>query len=107
VTVRDAREPRIVTQRCRGADPVLREHLEKVRLRHQEDLKVGFGSVYRRRVGAQVSERGAGVALAVCFSRPGFIQGSQDGVMRRHHLDEATIHRAIKTAVARVGIQKT
>jgi site-specific recombinase XerD len=27
--------------------------------------------------------------------------------MRRHHLDEATIHRAIKTAVARVGIQKS
>ncbi len=28
------------------------------------------------------------------------------GTTRRHHLDEATIHRAIKTAVARVGIAK-
>jgi site-specific recombinase XerD len=28
------------------------------------------------------------------------------GIKRRHHLDEATIHRAIKAAVARVGIVK-
>src|ERR1035438_7820746 len=26
--------------------PALREHLEKVRLRHQEDLQMGFGAVY-------------------------------------------------------------
>jgi site-specific recombinase XerD len=28
------------------------------------------------------------------------------GTRRRHHLDEATIHRAIKAAVARAGIAK-
>jgi site-specific recombinase XerC len=28
------------------------------------------------------------------------------GIVRRHHIDEVTVHRAIKTAVARVGIAK-
>jgi len=88
--------------------PVLREHLEKVRLRHQEDLKMGFGAVYlpgaleRKYPKAAREWRWQYVFPARDLSRD-----PRSGQIRRHHLDEATIHRAIKTAVARVGIQKS
>ena len=88
--------------------PALREHLEKVRLRHQEDLQMGFGAVYlpgaldRKYPKAAHEWRWQYVFPARLLSKD-----PRTGVMRRHHLDEATIFRAIKTAVARVGIQKS
>ena len=86
----------------------LREHLESVRFRHQEDLKKGFGAVYlpgaldRKYPNAAREWRWQYVFPARDLS-----MDPRSGVMRRHHLDEATIHRAIKTAVARVGIHKS
>jgi integron integrase len=88
--------------------PALREHLEKVRLTHQEDLQLGFGAVYlpgaleRKYPKAAREWRWQYVFPARLLSKD-----PRSGQMRRHHLDEATIHRAIKTAVARVGIQKS
>ena len=88
--------------------PALREHLEKVRLRHQEDLQMGFGAVYlpgaldRKYPNAAREWRWQYVFPARLLSKD-----PRSGQMRRHHLDEATIFRAIKTAVARVGIQKS
>jgi integron integrase len=88
--------------------PVLREHLEKVRLIHQEDLKLGFGAVYlpgaleRKYPNAARDWRWQYVFPARDLSKD-----PRSGQIRRHHLDEATIHRAIKTAVARAGIQKS
>jgi integron integrase len=88
--------------------PALREHLEKVRLRHQEDLQMGFGAVYlpgaldRKYPKAAREWRWQYVFPARLLSKD-----PRSGQMRRHHLDEATIFRAIKTAVARVGIQKS
>ena len=86
----------------------LQEHLESVRLRHQEDLKKGFGAVYlpgaldRKYPNAAREWRWQYVFPARDLS-----MDPRSGVMRRHHLDEVTIHRAIKTAVARVGIHKS
>jgi integron integrase len=109
VTVRDGKGAKDrYTTLAEALIPVLREHLEKVRLRHQEDLKVGFGSVYlpgaleRKYPNAAREWRWQYVFPARDLSKD-----PRTGVMRRHHLDEATIHRAIKTAVARVGIQKS
>ena len=47
VTVRDGKGAKDrYTTLAEALIPVLREHLEKVRFRHQEDLKMGFGAVY-------------------------------------------------------------
>jgi integron integrase len=87
--------------------PVLREHLEKVRLTHEVDLKQGYGAVYlpgaldRKYPNAAREWRWQYVFPARDLS-----VDPRTGTKRRHHLDEATIHRAIKAAVARVGIQK-
>jgi len=109
VTVRDGKGAKDrYTTLAEALIPVLREHLEKVRLIHQEDLKVGFGSVYlpgaleRKYPNAAREWRWQYVFPARDLSKD-----PRSGAMRRHHLDEATIHRAIKTAVARVGIQKS
>ena len=109
VTVRDGKGAKDrYTTLAEALIPVLREHLEKVRLIHQEDLRLGFGAVYLP--GALERK----YPKAACEWRWQYVFPARDlsvdprtGVKRRHHLDEATIHRAIKTAVARVGIQKS
>jgi hypothetical protein len=88
-----------------GIIPALREHLEGVRLRHQEDLRAGHGSVYlpgaldRKYPGAS-REWG----WQYVFPARDLSVDPRSGITRRHHLDEVTVHRAIKLAVSRVGI---
>lgn len=85
----------------------LREHLEKVRLRHQEDLKNGYGCVYLPGALARKYPNAAREwRWQYVFPARDLSVDPRSGVKRRHHLDEATIHRAIKTAAARVGIHK-
>jgi integron integrase len=109
VTVRDGKGAKDrYTTLAEALIPVLREHLEAVRVRHQEDLKNGHGGVYlpgaldRKYPNAAREWRWQYVFPARDLSKD-----PRSGQIRRHHLDEATIHRAIKTAVARVGIQKS
>ena len=77
-------------------------------MRHQEDLKNGYGAVYlpgaleRKYPNAAREWRWQYVFPARDLSKD-----PRSGQIRRHHLDEATIHRAIKAAVARVGIHKS
>jgi len=87
--------------------PLLREHLERVRLTHQEDLRQGFGSVYLpgaldRKYPKAAREWG----WQYVFPARDLSIDPRSGVTRRHHLDEATINKAIKAAVIRVGINK-
>ena len=87
--------------------PDLRQHLERVQLRHQEDLAAGFGSVYlpgaldRKYPNAAREWRWQYVFPARDRSTD-----PRSGAVRRHHLDEATIQKAIRAAVALTGITK-
>jgi integron integrase len=87
--------------------PVLQEHLERVRLRHEEDLRSGYGAVYlpyaleRKYRNAAKDWRWQYVFPARDLSRD-----PRSGTTRRHHLDEATINKAIKLAVGRLGLTK-
>lgn len=88
--------------------PALREHLEGVRLRHQEDLRLGYGAVYLPGALERKYPKAAREwRWQYIFPARDLSMDPRTGMKRRHHLDEATIHRAIKSAVARVGIQKT
>ena len=90
-----------------GVIPALKEHLEQVRLTHEEDLRAGGGSVYlpgaldRKYLNA-AKEWG----WQYVFPSRSLSKDPRSGMVRRHHIDEVTLHRAIKTAVARVGITK-
>jgi integron integrase len=87
--------------------PVLKEHLEWVRSTHQQDLARGYGAVYlpgaldRKYPGAP-REWG----WQYVFPARDLSTDPRTGITRRHHLEEATVHRAIKLAVARTDIAK-
>jgi integron integrase len=85
----------------------LREHLENVRLTHEQDLRAGGGSVYLpgaldRKYPNAAREWG----WQYVFPARDLSTDPRSGAVRRHHVDEATINKAIKAAVARVGIAK-
>ena len=87
--------------------PALKEHFERVKLTHAEDLRNGYGAVYlpgaldRKYPGAP-REWG----WQYVFPARDLSTDPRTGITRRHHLEEATVHRAIKLAVERVGLVK-
>jgi integron integrase len=108
VTVRDGKGAKDrYTTLAESLIPVLREHLQRVQLIHREDLARGGGAVYlpgaleRKYPNAAREWRWQYVFPARDLSKD-----PRAGQIRRHHVDEATINKAIKAAVSRVGIQK-
>ena len=108
LTVRDGKGAKDrYTVLAEGVMPALREHLEQVRLTHAEDLRAGYGAVYLpgaldRKYPHAAREWG----WQYVFPARSLSVDPRTGITRRHHLDEATINKAIKVAVARVGIVK-
>ncbi len=85
----------------------LQEHLGRVRRLHQQDLALGGGSVFMpgaldRKYPNAAREWG----WQYVFPARDLSVDPRSGARRRHHLDETTMHRAIKSAVAKVGIAK-
>ena len=78
-----------------------------MRLRHGEDLACGYGSVY---LPGALDRKYPGAAREwgwqYVFPARGLSCDPRSRQVRRHHLDEATINKAIKAAVSRVGITK-
>jgi len=108
LTVRDGKGAKDrYTVLAEGIIPGLREHLENVRLGHQADLRAGYGSVYlpgaldRKYLGAAREW-----AWQYVFPARDLSVDPRTGVTRRHHMDEGTIHHAIKLVVSRVGVTK-
>jgi integrase len=87
--------------------PALREHLGRVQMVHAQDLRQGGGAVYmpgaldRKYPSAAREWRWQYVFPARELSKD-----PRSGQVRRHHIDEVTIHRAIKVAVSRTGLTK-
>jgi integron integrase len=108
LTVRDGKGAKDrFTVLAEGVIPPLREHLAGVQLTHQEDLAAGYGAVYLpgaldRKFPHAAREWG----WQYVFPARDRSTDPRSGVTRRHHLDEGTINKAIKAAVARVGIVK-
>jgi len=108
ITVRDGKGAKDrYTVLAQGVIPALREHLAGVRLTHEEDLRAGGGAVYLpgaldRKYPNAAREWG----WQYVFPARDLSRDPRSGVVRRHHVDEATINKAIKAAVARAGIAK-
>jgi integron integrase len=87
--------------------PVLKEHLEWVGQVHQQDLAAGGGSVFLPGALERKYPRAAREwRWQYVFPARDLSQDPRSGVVRRHHLDETTLHRAIKAAVAQARIAK-
>lgn len=108
VTIRDAKSnrDRIAPLPARVIDP-LRMQLAKVEAQHVEDLAHGYGSVEmpgaldRKYPGAEYE-----FAWQYVFPAAHYSTDPRSGVVRRHHVFESSVQRAVKEAARKAGITK-
>ena len=108
IIVRDGKgEKDRVTMLPQSVREPLLEHLRGVWKLHQDDLRVGGGNVqlpYALAVKYPHAEREW--CWQFCFPAAGLSKDPRSGVIRRHHLHETTIQRAMTAAVRQSQIGK-
>ena len=87
--------------------PALLEHLERVRIIHEQDIKDGLGEVYLpfaldRKYPDAAREWG----WQYVFPSERISKDPRSDKMRRHHIDESGLQRAVQKAVRRAGLAK-
>jgi integron integrase len=87
--------------------PSLQNHLQKVKLLHQDDLAKGCGRVYlpgalERKYPNANQEWG----WQYVFPSKSLSKDPRSGETRRHHINESTLHKAVKKAVRLAGVNK-
>jgi integron integrase len=108
ITVRDgkgARDRRTMLSE-RLIEP-LRSHLARVRALHEKDLSEGFGDVYLPfALARKYPKAGRSWPWQYVFPASSRSTDPRGGAVRRHHLDEKVVQRAVARATARSGIVK-
>ena len=85
----------------------LRAQLGKVRALHAAELQDGRGEVWLPHALATKYPRAAwSLGWQYLFPAAGLSVDPRSGTVRRHHVDEKRVQRAVKVASARVGIAK-
>lgn len=108
LVVRDGKgqKDRVTVLPGRLAAP-LRFHLRSVRLTHESDLRAGHGSVY---LPYALSTKYPAAARAwgwqYVFPAHRISRDPRSGELRRHHLHETVVQKAVRRAVASAGITK-
>jgi integron integrase len=108
ILVRDGKgeKDRVTMLPDKIAEP-LRAHLERVRLLHARDLREGYGEVHLPYALARKYPRAAKEwCWQYVFPSKNRSADPDDGVIRRHHLDESVLQRAVKEAARIAGIAK-
>ena len=82
-------------------------HLERVKLLHEEDLRRGGGAVY---LPLALSRKYPNAEREWCwqyvFPSASLSRDPRGGVLRRHHVNEQGLQRAVKAAVRLANLQK-
>lgn len=85
----------------------LQEQVERVRVVHGQDMAAGMGAVHLPHALAQKYPNAAReIGWQYVFPSPRLSVDPRSGEKRRHHIDEAVLQRAVKTARTRAGIDK-
>ncbi len=96
-----------VTILPQGLSEDLRQHLRRVKLIHEEDLALGFGSVLLPyALKAKYPNVDKEFAWTYVFPSAKLSPTRQDGVVRRHHTAESTPQQAVKRALEKLRIYK-
>lgn len=84
-----------------------RRHLEKVKLIHQQDLADGFGATFLP-YALERKYPNANRFWGWQYAFPSYKRSidPRSGLERRHHINESSLQKAIKTAVYNTGITK-
>jgi integron integrase len=87
--------------------PDLQMHLETVRVIHQQDLKAGYGEVYLPYALARKYPNAAKEWMwQYIFPASARSVDPETKKIRRHHLDESVLQKAVRQAARIVGIDK-
>jgi integron integrase len=85
----------------------LNEHVERVRVQHHADLLAGHGEVYLpHALARKYPNAGREFGWQYVFPSPRHSRDPRSGAVRRHHVDEGTLQRAVKAARQTAGIRK-
>jgi integron integrase len=85
----------------------LKEHLRRVKLIHEQDLKGGYGEVYMPYALARKYPKASKEwQWQYVFPAGRVSTDPRTGIERRHHLDASPINKAIASAVRQAGIDK-
>jgi integron integrase len=108
ITVRDGKgEKDRVTPLPDSVIPDLKRQIERIRIRHEEDLAAGFGAVYLPYALETKYPRAAKELIwQYLFPARNRSLDPRSGEERRHHLDPSALQRAVKTAARDTGIKK-
>jgi integron integrase len=108
ITVRDGKGGKDrVTVLPGSLIPSLERHLVRVKALHESDLKEGYGQVYLPHALAQ-KYRNASREWGWQYVFPAAKRSldPRSRVVRRHHIDEQVLQRAVNLAIRRAGIAK-
>lgn len=87
--------------------PLLRQQLAERRKLHDVDLSKGMADVeLPHALAAKYPRAGADWAWQFVFCSPNYATCPRTGVMRRHHLHEVNVQRAMRAAVVAANIHK-
>lgn len=87
--------------------PFLKNHLNKVKIIHQNDLHNGYGEVYLPHALARKYPNAAKEwGWQYVFPANRLSKNPRSNLVRRHHIDPSAINKAIKAAVRKAGLAK-
>ncbi len=87
--------------------PALKAHLEDVKKLHINDLKRGYGSVYLPyALDKKYPNASREWGWQYVFPSAEISEDPRSGSLRRHHLSESKIQKAVKAAIRKSGITK-
>jgi integron integrase len=96
-----------VTVLPQGIKTELQEHLKRVRLLHKDDLANGFGAVYLPYALERKSKNANRQWIwQYVFPSKSISKDPRSGIMRRHHIHESSLQRAITNAARLARISK-
>ena len=108
IVVRDGKgEKDRVTILPKSLEEPLKRHLAQVKLKHQQDLAEGFGTVYLPyALERKYSHANRDWGWQYVFPAPKRSRDPCTGREQRHHIVETLLQRAVKDAIRKAGIQK-
>jgi integrase len=85
----------------------LQAHLKVVRAQHDADLAAGRGEVWLPdALAAKYPNAARTWGWQYVFPAAGFSVDPRSGAVRRHHVDDKRVQRAVRKAAARAGLAK-